>query len=307
MQLDREQIKNEIRAAIREWKATLPTGKRATALEIRDALMPFVQKKAHYNQYLKSLTELTLDAAGLDEDHLEYRPGERPRLKSVPIRVGCAPQYMKRTFFTSDHHFGHANILKYEDANRRNAHGGKFASIEKMDEYLIKQWNATVAPGDLVYCLGDLSYKQHTLEAVLPRLNGTKILIVGNHDPYFNRLTCVMERMHKEAREDALQAGFSAVHLQLDIEIAGIGLTRLSHFPYWPSETEGVADYDLRYPEHRPPQGSEALLLHGHIHSQWQTKTEPDMPPMINVGIDMWSLRPISEAEIVQKYQEILL
>jgi hypothetical protein len=216
MQLDQEQIKHEIRAAIGEWTAALPPGKRATAREIFDALMPFVQKKAYYNQYLKSLTELTLGAAGLDEDHLEYRPGERPRLKSVPIRVGCAPQDVKRTFFTSDHHFGHANILKYEDANRRNAHGGKFASIEKMNEYLIKQWNATVAPGDLVHCLGDFSFKQSIMESILPRLHGEKVLIVGNHDPFYKRLTqCLGAKMHAEAITSALQAGFSEVHMEL--------------------------------------------------------------------------------------------
>lgn len=84
MQLDREQIMQELRDAIGEWKATLPPGKRATAREIRDALIPFIQKKEHYNQYLKSLTDLTSSAAGIDADHLEYRPGERPRLKTVP-------------------------------------------------------------------------------------------------------------------------------------------------------------------------------------------------------------------------------
>lgn len=212
---------------------------------------------------------------------------------------------MKRIFFTADHHFGHANILKHEDANRRNAHGGRFRSIEKMDEYLIDQWNATVAPGDLVYCLGDFSYKQSTMEAILPRLRGEKILIVGNHDPFFKRLTDTNIRLHAEAREDACKAGFSEVHLQLDIELSGIGQVRLSHFPYWPSNTEGVPDYDLRYPEHRPPQGREALLLHGHIHSQWLVKKEDGMPPMINVGIDMWNLRPISEVAISEKFQEL--
>lgn len=211
-------------------------------------------------------------------------------------------------YFTADHHFGHANILKYEDENRRNAHGGRFSSIEEMDEFLVDQWNATIAPGDLVYCLGDFSYKQTTMEAILPCLNGTKILVVGNHDPYFKRLTMQRKtKMHADAREAALQAGFQSIHLDLDIEISGIGQVRLSHFPYWPQNTEGVPDYDLRYPENRPEPGGESLLLHGHIHSQWTTKSEPGMPPMLNVGIDMWNLRPISEAEIVQKFQEILL
>lgn len=205
-------------------------------------------------------------------------------------------------FFTADHHFGHSNILKYEDESRRNAYGGRFQSVERMDEYLIEQWNATVGPDDLVYCLGDLSFKQAVLENVLPRLRGEKILVVGNHDPYFKRLTCAMPRMHKEAREDALRAGFSAVHLQLDIEIEGIGQVRLSHFPYWPSNVEGEPEYNLRHKANRPPQGDEALLLHGHIHSQWLFKKEDVMPPMLNVGIDAWNLRPVSATEVVDKF-----
>lgn len=213
---------------------------------------------------------------------------------------------MKRTFFTSDHHFGHVNILKYEEANWRNAHGGKFAFIEKMDEYLIKQWNVTVAPGDLVYCLGDFSFKQSIMESILPRLHGEKVLIVGNHDPFYKRLTqCQGTKMHAEALTSALQAGFSDVRMELYVEVSGVGLVRLTHFPYLPAEP--LSDYEQSHAAHWGKPHNEALLLHGHIHFQWQTKTESGMPPMINVGVDMWNLRPISEAEIAQKYQEIFL
>ncbi len=211
---------------------------------------------------------------------------------------------MKRIFFTSDHHFGHANILKYEEANRRNAHGGKFASIEQMDEYLIAQWNATVSTGDLVYCLGDFSFKQSIMESILPRLHGEKVLIVGNHDPFYKRLTqCQGTKMYAEALASALQAGFSAVHMDLHIEVAGIGVVRLAHFPYLPAEP--LPDYEQSHAAHWGKPHNEALLLHGHVHSQWQTKTEPAL--MINVGVDLWNLRPISEAEILQKYKEIAL
>lgn len=206
---------------------------------------------------------------------------------------------MGRVFFTADHHFGHANILKYEG-------GRRFQSVEQMDEYLVEQWNGTVGHDDLVYCLGDLSMKQAVLENILPRLRGEKILVVGNHDPYFKRLTCAMPRMHKEAREDAIRAGFSAVHLQMDIEIEGIGKVRLSHFPYWPNNVEGEPKYNLRNKANRPFQGDEALLLHGHIHSQWLLKKQDGMTPMLNVGIDAWNLRPVSEAEIVGKFSPSL-
>lgn len=87
-------------------------------------------------------------------------------------------------FFTADQHFGHANILKYEDEMRRDAHGTRFSSIDKMDDYLVDQWNASVAEGDVVYCLGDFCYMFEQMCDVLPFLNGEKILISGNHDPF---------------------------------------------------------------------------------------------------------------------------
>lgn len=79
-------------------------------------------------------------------------------------------------WFTSDTHFGHANILKYD--NR------PFRSIEEHDEELIRRWNVCVAPGDTVYHLGDVAWhnKQVDVEALLKRLHGTKILVAGNHD-----------------------------------------------------------------------------------------------------------------------------
>ena len=79
-------------------------------------------------------------------------------------------------FFTSDTHFGHANIIKYD--------GRPFSSVEEHDEGLITNWNSVVAPGDLVYHLGDVCWhhKELDIDVLLARLHGTKILITGNHD-----------------------------------------------------------------------------------------------------------------------------
>jgi calcineurin-like phosphoesterase family protein len=78
--------------------------------------------------------------------------------------------------FTSDHHFGHTNIIRL--AKR------PFDDIEEMHATMIRNWKNQVAPGDEVYCLGDFSFwkKPERIIALLHELPGQKFLIKGNHD-----------------------------------------------------------------------------------------------------------------------------
>lgn len=82
---------------------------------------------------------------------------------------------MNQLFFTSDHHFGHENIIKY--CNR------PFENAREMNEALIQRWNEKIKPRDTVYHIGDfgLTYKENLL-AIVERLNGKIHLITGNHD-----------------------------------------------------------------------------------------------------------------------------
>ena len=81
-------------------------------------------------------------------------------------------------FFTSDTHFGHSNIIKYE--NR------PFRDIEEMDNKLIENWNQEVSKDDMIFILGDFSwYKGKKTNEILRKLNGKKTLIIGNHDCNF--------------------------------------------------------------------------------------------------------------------------
>lgn len=78
-------------------------------------------------------------------------------------------------YFTSDLHLGHRNIIRL--CNR------PFATIEEMDETLIRNWNAKVTNGDTVYILGDLLFRnEKPAEEYLKQLKGKKHLIIGNHD-----------------------------------------------------------------------------------------------------------------------------
>jgi len=82
---------------------------------------------------------------------------------------------MGKIFFTSDHHFGHANIIKF--CNR------PFKDVQEMDEVMIQRWNEKVKPNDTVYHLGDFGLtSKENLAAILEQLNGKVHLIVGNHE-----------------------------------------------------------------------------------------------------------------------------
>jgi calcineurin-like phosphoesterase family protein len=82
---------------------------------------------------------------------------------------------MSETFFTSDNHFCHKNIIKYC--------ARPFTDIEGMNNAMIEKWNKVVGPNDLVYHLGDFGFLGVSVgKAILSSLNGKKFLIIGNHD-----------------------------------------------------------------------------------------------------------------------------
>lgn len=78
-------------------------------------------------------------------------------------------------WFTADHHFGHANIIKY--VNR------PFSSVEEMDNTLINRWNDVVGPNDIVYHLGDFTLGTILdFELIVPNLYGKLKIVPGGHD-----------------------------------------------------------------------------------------------------------------------------
>ena len=80
-----------------------------------------------------------------------------------------------KKFYIADWHYDHKNIIALD--NR------PFKDVTEMNNSLIERWNKVVSKEDIVYILGDMFWCDHkTAMNILDKLNGTKILIRGNHD-----------------------------------------------------------------------------------------------------------------------------
>lgn len=157
---------------------------------------------------------------------------------------------MSKIFVTSDLHFGHKNILKFNPETR------PYDNIEEHDEALIDNWNSVVGPNDVVWNLGDLSFHRNfnkTLD-ILGRLNGKHHLILGNHDQLLRK-----QRFREEAEKHL--ASISDYH-ELRINKQKICMSHYS-MRVWNCMHHG------------------ALMLFGHSHGSL-----PGVGRQMDVGID---------------------
>ena len=178
-------------------------------------------------------------------------------------------------YFTSDLHFGHKNILRFD--NR------PFTTIEEMDSELIKRWNNKVNKNDTVYILGDLSWynADKTLE-ILNQLNGRLRLVKGNHDNFLHNSDC--------------KKRFESIKDYEEITLGDIKLV-LSHYPIH------MYNYQFRG----------GIMLYGHVHttkSYYKTiefmnelNKEDIKCEMYNVGCMLWNYEPVSLDEIKGGYR----
>ena len=82
---------------------------------------------------------------------------------------------------TSDTHYNHEKIITFTDLNGNRTRN--FDTVEQMNECILERWNSVVKPGDIVYNLGDVFFgDKEKFKTDWPKFNGTKRLIVGNHD-----------------------------------------------------------------------------------------------------------------------------
>ena len=173
------------------------------------------------------------------------------------------------TWFTSDHHLGHENIIKYTER--------PYDSVQEMDEDLIKKWNSVVDIGDVVYHLGDFTLGGiNTSKKYFSRLNG-HVHILNNfwhHDKrwisngYGNCYT----------KSDVVLIEDPILVLELEQIIV------LSHYPQaiWDRKHYG------------------AWHLHGHSHTNSVAEGK-----ILDVGVDsafalLGEYRPFSLSEVIE-------
>jgi calcineurin-like phosphoesterase family protein len=200
-------------------------------------------------------------------------------------------------WFTSDTHFGHARIIELSDR--------KFVDIEQHNEALVANWNSLVGIDDTVWHLGDVNLGSFT-ESIeyARRLNGYKLLIVGNHDRLFIDPDAKNIEKAKRYRDRFLpvyEEVFSGVSLgdetraaQDVIPLYNGAVVRLSHFPYGESDShESPRFAGIR------PMDDGTILIHGHTHSTRKISRSAKGTLMIHVGVDAHNYFPVSEDEIV--------
>ena len=85
------------------------------------------------------------------------------------------------TYFIGCPHFGHEAMYRFTRANGEKVR--PYASAAEGDAVMVENWNNTVSKGDKVYVMGDVAFTPKDLK-ILESLNGSKILIKGNHDTF---------------------------------------------------------------------------------------------------------------------------
>lgn len=178
---------------------------------------------------------------------------------------------MVNTWFTSDTHFGHENIIKYTYR--------PFKNQNEMNNEIIRRWNERVQPGDIVYFLGDFCFRNTDggksgegtttrYEEFRKQLNGDIVFVLGNHD-YNNGLKSKIN--------------------SLVLEFGGMEVF-CCHNP-----ADAHPDYKLN--------------LCGHVHEKWKSQERKIFGKktfIINVGTDQWDFRPISIQDVLCEYQTYL-
>lgn len=199
-------------------------------------------------------------------------------------------------YYSSDWHLGHVNMTRAGT----DLCGRPFETPDEMNEAIVTFANETTQPDDQLHILGDIAMGK--LDESLPwltRVHCELVLYPGNHDRFSYAYQRKGDRAAKVLREAARYSEFG----QLKYEVQGQpseweapfnapdgGVVKMSHYPY-----VGDSHGEDRHADMRPSAKGNRPLVHGHVHTEWQTNGN-----MFNVGVDVNDFKPVSEEELLE-------
>lgn len=182
---------------------------------------------------------------------------------------------MTNEFVVSDWHLNHFNILGFKDKDGNPVRN--FSSVEEMNDTIIERHNSLVKPEDKVYFLGDVYFHETKksgplidIDILLPRFNGTLILIPGNHDDVWDKV---------------LMRHFSRAHQWRMRPELGI---LMSHEPLHQSNMRRGAE-----------DGKYLANVHGHIHQN--DSPIDDKVKYVNVCVEKTNYYPLHMDEVLER------
>lgn len=200
-----------------------------------------------------------------------------------------------KLYFTADWHIGHQNVLKFD--NR------PYPDLQTMHEALIKNFNMLVPNHGITIFAGDMGLCSNgLLKSIMDKLNGTKVLVRGNHDGN-------MYSMYA--------AGFDVVTDKFQFNI-GQNIVTVTHCPLQGIMREdttnmvGAIPGDNWHKEtwHKDKFSIEdfgQFHLHGHIHSPNKGKSKKILDRQMDIGVPAWNYKPVPIAEVesfIAKYHK---
>lgn len=201
------------------------------------------------------------------------------------IKLGNTQNTIDNIWFTSDHHFGHANIIEYADR--------PYSSVDEMDTDLIARWNSRVKPDDVVFHLGDVTLGDNA-DQYLDKLHG-KIFVLAN--PWHHDKRWLPRTWHErcgtmefaELTKIFYDVSFLPPIVVLEMDNPGTKEAHphaitLCHYP--------VEEWDRKH--------YDAWHLHGHSHGKAR-----NVWCRLDVGVDCWNYQPISLGEITQHFWQM--
>ena len=191
-----------------------------------------------------------------------------------------------KIFFTSDLHFQSTESPGIIDWAHR-----PFKSVEKHDAALIRGIQERVKPDDLLVHVGDfMNYGKNRghesgrakPEEYVKRIGRQIVFLEGNHDPN-NHVRCIGRTLTTKVGRYVVSVGH---YPSMDPRF------ELTFLP-----TYAAKEYSLV-----------RIHLCGHVHDKWQycfggfhtyeIRDGGGLFLNINVGVDAWKYRPVSEAEL---------